>query len=455
MAVKRWLGTANPVAQINTVTVSGTWATGDKAQISIGGGTLEVTVGSTTTSGVASAIAAAVNASSRTSGLVADEVRNLAGQEIPEMKKLTATASGSVVSVTTKPEWNGHPFTISVADTAAAGALSLGTTQAATGPNFVSNAKNWEGGSLPSSNDVLLFDGGSVSVLYDLGYFVTNTIANALEVTKDYIGQIGLPPYDATYGYREYRKRYLELYNTGTNTNYIRFTSGSGGANHKDIRLYCGGAAAAWTDLTSFAKRGTVGTPSVYVKGGVFTDVKLLAGSFSLDAQEAIDLSGALAVNTSFRVGGLDTTCLALVGESVDLAQAEDVKIYEGTTKFFGNVVYSGGGSPTFDVFDGSVFLIPPDGVLTSRDIIVRGGVLYADHRSGSGRKVTLYGGAMDMREATENANYDKVVLYKDSALYDPYGLATTEINLVNCDLQDVTLQLVDNRKLTLSTAST
>lgn len=461
MAVKRWIGAAAKIAQIDNITIGGTWATGDKATITINGSSLTLTVGTaTTTANVASALSASVNAATAYTDLIGTETRNVGGQEIREMSELQASVSGSVVLLTTQYDYNGWPFTISVSKVSASGTIVRSANQVATGPNFVDNAINWEGSVLPTADgDVIRFDSGSESMLFALDYFVTSTTATSFEFIGDFIGQIGLPPVNASRGYPEYRPRFLQMYNTGVNSNYVRFLKGSKGlTNHSDIYLYGGAAVAGWTDLSSFDNRGSsADVPSVYVKGGTFDDIRIFGGKVEFDPAHAAALSGNVTVMTTFRLGALisESTVLVIVNEGTSVSDAEDVKIHGGKVFFYGNLAYGGVGNPTFDVYGGQVYIAPPDGLLTLRDITMHAGVLYPNHRSGSGRKITLVEGVLDMRLSHDTSNYDKVVMYKGSEMYDPAGLCTNEINLVSCDLQDVVLQIPNNRKLTLTTAAT
>lgn len=460
MAVKRWLGTAVAVAQQTTLTFTGSFASTNTVTVTCNGNSLVVTLGSTSAASVtavASAVAAAINASSATASLSADESRNLGGQQIPEFTEFTASSSAGVVTLTGNTR--GKPFTVTATETAS-GSVAVATSVAATGPNHANNAANWSGGTLPASNDVLLFDSGSVPVLYGLQYFTDNSLNNAVEITTDYTGQIGLPPYDIVSGYAEYRDRYLYLDNSGVNTNYIRFTRGTLGlTNHGDIRLYCGDAGAAWTDLSSFAVRGaTSGRPNIYIRGGTFTKTNIIAGRIEFDPSESLSLSNSVIIDDAVLVGASANNEEAWVvfNDTSDIDAAEEIRVLSGTVYFRGDVDYSGVGTASFNIHGGEVFLEPPDGLLDLRDMIVRGGTLYPHHSSGSGDKITVYGGGtVDFRRSHLSRGYDKVVLYSGAACYDPDGLGTSEINLVGCDLSQVTLSIQPNRKLTLAAAAT
>lgn len=460
MAVKRWKGTAVAIAQRTTLTFTGSFAATNTVTVSCNGNNLVVTLGSTSAASVtavASAVSAAINASSATASLSADETRNIGGQQIPEFTEFTASSSAGVVTLTGNTR--GKPFSVTASETAS-GSVAVATSVAATGPNHADNAANWSGGTLPVSNDVLLFDSGGVSVLYGLQVFTDGSINNAVEITTDYTGSIGLPVYDVVSGYAEYRERYLYLDNSGVNSNYIRFTRGTQNlTNHGDIRLYCGDAGAAWTDISSYAVRGdTSGKPNIYVRGGTFDDINIIAGRIEFDPSDSLSLTNAVIANDSVLVGASANTEEAYVvfNEPTDIDAAEEIRVLSGTVYFRGDVDYSGVGTPSFDVHGGAVFLEPPDGLMDLRNMIIRGGTLYPHHASGSGDKITVYGGGtVDFRRSHLSRGYDKVVLYSGAACYDPDGLGTAEINLVGCDLSQVTLAIQPNRKLTLSAAAT
>ena len=150
MATRRWLGLAAPTTQIETITVANTWATNDTGTVTVNGQDLILTIGAVaTTTGIATALAAAINAANRTDSLVGTESRNRGGQEIPEFTDFTAEASGSTVVLT--GNYPGKPFTVSVSEsTAGTGTLATTTTVAATGPNHFDNADNWSGATLPA-----------------------------------------------------------------------------------------------------------------------------------------------------------------------------------------------------------------------------------------------------------------------------------------------------------------
>ena len=157
MAVKRWTGNAVKVVDQYSVTIANTWAAADTCTLSINGLDLVLTIGTdVTTADVANALNAAINASSKDSGLISDETRNIGGQEIRELTEVSSTVSGSVVTVTANVAGLPVIFTVSQT-TAGSGTATKAQTSTATGPNFFDNADHWYP-SLPATTNLIRFD---------------------------------------------------------------------------------------------------------------------------------------------------------------------------------------------------------------------------------------------------------------------------------------------------------
>jgi hypothetical protein len=288
MATVRWIGNAQDVRQITTIAVADIWATGDEASLTINGKTHTLTLGTdVATTDVAAELKLAWNAASATAdlgGATPDESRNVGGQEIHEFREIVATVSGSTLTLTGLP---GVPFTVTASEvTAGDGTLgSPTTTQAATGKHFFNNTDNWEGGSLPSAGDTILFDFPASDVKYALN----NTTEDLSLVREDTCtNNIGLPQINPL-GYVEYRQRFLDLPTTAT----------TGVQNHR-----IGSPSNSATTLAGFTyidlgtNTGTTQTlivnaapavnatnrEAVQVVGGTKLDVDVFLGSVSLGA---------------------------------------------------------------------------------------------------------------------------------------------------------------------------
>ena len=133
MATIKWQGTAPAVAQVDTITVADTWATGDTASITIGDATLTLTVGTDdTTAQVATAIKEMINGDTQTG--TGDHTFSDTGDNRGEFEDITATVDGSVVSCTADNA--GEPFTMTATEvTAGDGTATRAASTASSGPN--------------------------------------------------------------------------------------------------------------------------------------------------------------------------------------------------------------------------------------------------------------------------------------------------------------------------------
>src|SRR5574341_249468 len=208
MATKRWRGDAIAIAQVDTITVGGTWANGDTATLTINTKDIVVTFGNgvPTTAQVAAALKAAWEGDAITAY---GETRNTTGNLVPEFAEATATVASSVVTITA--DTRGKPFTLTVSETSAAGTLTPATSTAATGPNHWDNVDNWDASGVPVSTDDVYIQNSSVDILYGLAQSAVTL--TSLHIAANYTGKIGLPDVNtgSTASYYEYRAKRLAI----------------------------------------------------------------------------------------------------------------------------------------------------------------------------------------------------------------------------------------------------
>lgn len=328
MAYKIWTGGAPAVAKVVTITVGGTWATNDLPTIAIGGKSLIVTAGTAVaTTDITAELSASFNASSATSPTpAAGYARNAGGQSIYEFQQVTASYSGSVVTLTGEP---GVDFTVTVADNSTSGTLTLATVVAATGPNDFANPENYLGGSLLTDGDTLVCDRGSYDILWNLGYYRTNTIGFTLIRTTDYRGTIGHAPFysfvngdDETVSHPAYWTRRLQIYSAAAahSVQVIRGlqTSIGAGATYLD-------AAGQSLSILSVASGSLTNSASsvLDIVGGDWGRINVQSGNIKLESE------GELAANymspqTHLLIGG--------AGDSDDLLTVDIGANFDFTT---------------------------------------------------------------------------------------------------------------------------
>jgi hypothetical protein len=330
MATRRWLGTAQNIAQVDTITAALTWATGDTASITIGAVTITVTVGTAAaTTNVVAAMTAAVNGAA----LVGDETRNTTGDLHPEFSWITASTSGSTCILTA--DVAGRPFTATVASvTAGTGTWVLANTTAATGKNYWTNADNWSGGAVPINNDVIVFDTGSVSCLYGIDQSATVYTGSVLRVEASYTGQIGLSETNSDVvgsAYSEYRDTYLD-------SDWASVIIGEGtGAGSSLLRIGCDGAS---TTVNIFKTAATTETGKAAcivtnINGGT---VNCFDGDIGID-----QVKGQTSADVDVNVGYDDSVTgdVTLVG--YDDSVTGDVTLFVGAGSSVGTVTCYGG----------------------------------------------------------------------------------------------------------------
>ncbi len=296
MATRNWLGDALAVANVQTLTMTGTWVNGDDITLTINGKDLVITVGDdVTVTEVALLIKEAWEGTTLTDTTASS---NTTGNLIPEFNEITATSTAGVVTLTRKTE--GTPFTLTQSENSTLGVIT-GPTEvtAATGPNHFDNADNWSGSTVPVSTDDVVLDHGSVPIKHALDQ---NAITlTSLTIEMGYTGFIGLPETNidagATASYSEYRETVLKISATT-----ITIGGGSGNGSGR-IKLDTG---TVNTTINCFGTGQALetGVPSFLWNSGTATNnVNILKGSVGV----AI-FAGDIATITNLRVGKITST---------------------------------------------------------------------------------------------------------------------------------------------------
>lgn len=454
MAYHRWTGAGHDIPQITTVTVGGTWASTETAILEINNKRLILTLGTdVATTDVAAELKAAWNAASATDNLVGsnqDESRNFGGQEFPEFKEITASVSGSVVTLTGTA---GVPFTVTEDVTGtASGTLTLAEAQAADGKHFFNNADNWEGG-VPVNNGTLLFDSGSISVKYAL-----NTGLTDLDLIREdnYTGDIGLPVTNETWGYVEYRQRFIDMDNSGGGSQSVQVGSFATSNTTPAGRTYIDMGTTAGGSITVIIGNAPTTTAAdreaVQIVGGDNLQVDVYKGSVSL---------GAHAKENSTMIGSLeiskfasDSDAYVRCGGYADFeANGETIYIYSGRLDMEYGMANA---AHEMYVYGGEVLFASPT---TAQDIYVFGGLVDWRGQSGISGNLHVYkSGEFNCEKAPGNFSASNTVqLYESATFTDPHGrynsgLITLQVN--GCSIEDVTLNTKHNMEWTAAAGS-
>ena len=417
MATKTWIGNAHSVKQINTITVANTWAAGDTATCTINGKDLIVTCGSTTTTTatVATAIKEAWMSATRLDGTSSSSnaTSNFGGQEFGEFSEVTASISGSVVTLIGNEA--GNPFVVTVTEnTAGTGTATGAASTVCTGNHYWDNADNWDTGTVPANDDIVVFRDSDVSCKFGLP---NSDGATPLEVTiqqwMSYTGEVGLPAVNVnTVGkpYYEYRQRYIRLNDAGTGTDIAhRFGLGKDGIgcrlfNLKHLTLKC--SPIVYNTGPPLASR--IGTKALNICCTANTStLTIVNGSVEFSSQD----SGTSAFVTVKQTAG-DSRGVTAIHTTGGV-----VTINSGTM-----IVGGAGAIDTINCNGGTLRAENQTGTLSILKNYTGGTVNWAS--AGTISTYYSFGGAFDARESPgftmTNGN-----LYKGSTFYDPMRTMT------------------------------
>jgi hypothetical protein len=410
-STRRWLGHA--------VTVAGSWSNGNIITLKIDFIDLICTVGDdVTTAEVALLIKEAWEGGTLTdtTASCSPSIADGGGKSIPQFAEITATVSGSVVTLTHGTA--GVPFTLAVTDSASGDAVAA-TATTATGRNYFSNQDNWSGNTVPVTADDVVFDTGDV----DLKYGLSPAISPAnLIITNGYTGEIGLPETnvdDTSKPYREYRTQYLEL---GATNTLITITIGDGpgsgsGRLKIDTSLTTGTQASTGTalNINGSGQRAETGVPSILWLNGSSTspanEIQITKGDLGVAffQGEAANVDTFKVGYQSNQAGDVAIVCgdglAAVTTLTVDGGLTEIASNVTTATMRGGELIIGGTASFTALNIDGGDVRYSSTGTLTTA-------------RVGSG-------GNLDFRQATGAVTVTNLELHKDSEYHDPLNRVT------------------------------
>lgn len=413
MASPRWIGSAIAFEHISTFVVADTWATSDTLTATINGKDLILTVGSAaTTADVAAAMSAAINATSKTNGVIGTETRNIGGQEIAEFREITASVNSSTITIT--GDTKGKPVTITfVADTAGTGSIGAETvTQSPTGPNHFDNADNWSTGAVPVDGDSIWFDTGDVDCKYALSQGGVSPAS--INIMRGFTGTIGLPETnkDSTnFEYHEYREQYLILGNVGdAQTIEINVGEGVGSASGRVLLSTADAQTIVNVQSTGQSLDSNLGIPAFMWKGTHASNV----------------------VNVNRGDVGLgffpdDTAVIATLNVGYIEAQESDSQVQVGEPVTLTTVNISGGVTTTRTAITTATInggiLQHEDGTMTTLNVN-EGTCYYKSDETCTTANVQA-GGVIDLRQNNRSRTFTNVNLFADSSWIDPFGTAT------------------------------
>lgn len=409
MATVKWQGGAADVAQVTTITFSA-YTSGETYTVTVNSKDVSFTATASTLANVIDGLVTALEAT--------DEA---------EFTEFTPTNDSGLVLTAVTP---GVPFTVTASATSGITATVTETT-APTGPNFFDNADNWEGGSVPSAGDDLVFENSDVSLLYALE---DTTNYGDLTFDSTYTGNVGLPARNANV-YQEYRPRFLKL---GDGTSAFAVTIGQG-TGRQSSRIFIDGNDATLTLTVYDSGSSNDGEHAVVIKNTDSSSTgDIYGGSVKIDA----DTSGSLA--------DLRITPLSSFGAS---------QVQTSSSVAAGAVVTSGGnleirGSATsVDASGGANVTIANAATCPTVKAASGATVLWQSTANVTTKIFAYNAGVIDFSPNGAAKTVADADCYQGGTIRDPLGVVTwtNGIALPGTRLEDVTLDIGRDKTVTPS----
>ncbi len=427
MPNKIWKGDAQAVAEVQTITAGGTWANGDTATMTMGGKNVVVTFGNgvPTTTQVAAALSAAFNGTAITGY---GETRSTTGDLIPEFNEITASAAAAVCTLTN--DTKGVPFTITATETSASGTLVVATATAGTGPKFWNNADNWAEDNVPIAGDDVIFRNSANDCVY--GIDQNGLVLASLTIDQSFTGNIGLPRWNATGGYNEYRETHLKIQPT-----ILTIGGGEGGGSGR-IKIDTGTASAATVVIENTGAAAESGLEAVLLTGAhASNSLTVRRGSVGVSV-----LPGQTGTQPTVRIGSIAN-------------QTGDARVRIGSGVTLTTVTMAGGvvelNSAVTTITQTAGDLTHKAGAVTT--IHIRGGT-YRDRSTGTITTLNIASGGVYTRETeTAGKTITNATATKGTVVKDPASTITwtNGLDLYQCRIADVTLDLGAHITLTPS----
>jgi len=362
-----WEGGADPVAQVSTGTIASVDGTpADNTFFVTIGGVAISAVGDTNVATTATALRAALNASTH-----------------PYFS--TITWSGSAGSIIGTADTAGVPFTAAITETGSGsgsiGAFSTGTASA--GPNDWSSAANWSGKAVPGASDNVYITGGP-SICWGLA---TSGTKASTTIGQTYTGKIGLDTRNfatnadassVSTAAPEYRQAYLQptttLLNIGEHVGPGKPTGSS--------RLMIDTAGISTTTIIyNTAKTASETT---------MAPLRMIASSSASDTEVRGGIVG-IGIDQWTEAPQIDNL-LVSGGQVYARCRIDEAKVSGGTVVLHQLT----GALTTLEVSDGTVTTEGTQAVTTLR---VEGGTVFGNS-SGTIGTANMQGGTLDMSQA-------------------------------------------------------
>lgn len=307
MAKLIFIGAAQAVSQIDTITQTGTFAAGDTVTIKVNARFVKYTC---VTGDTPTTVAAALLLLCQTA-------------TAPEFKEIAWTSTAAAVITATSTA--GVPVTITTSDTAASGTSTLANVQAATGPWHWDNVLNWSTGAVPTTGDEVYVDDPNQVIAYGL--------PTSLSIGKLHVrtGKLGLPDRNAG-GYMEYRPTRAAI----TCTNVLIGNQDAKGPSLCRLDLLLSAAVV----VVYGSGTGTNAAAVDLLLNNSGASVAAITGQVSIaDGGDETSTVGTVSVgkNAAMTIGpGVTVTTVNTSGNTIVSASVTTLNVNDGTTTLVG-----------------------------------------------------------------------------------------------------------------------
>jgi hypothetical protein len=411
MATNYWKGGAAAVAQVATVEITG-YDAGTTYKLTVGGIVVSVVGSGGTPTTVATALAAAWNASTH-----------------PYIAAVTAAPNAAVITLTA--DTAGVPFTATASVTGAAGTIGAVTAvTAASGPNDYSTAANWSLGAVPVATNDVVFENYDDDICWGLDQSAVQL--HTLRIDKTFTGRIGLDRTQfatssngrtfSTTSVPEYRGDYLQVDVEDAHACTIgENLSASSAAGSQRIKLNFGASAVIVTIISAASSSVDASLPAIRFKFNSATAalyVRSAAGGVGI----AVDVPGETSTIGSVTISDTTSTSRVFFGAGV----SPTTYLQEG-----GNNVLQSAATVTAVTANSGTLRIEGDFTITT--LTVAGdAVVYDNHIKTAGNAntaVALNGGTLDATQSSVARTWAALAIAPGAELdSDPSVLTITAL---------------------------
>lgn len=307
-------------------------------------------------------------------------------------------------------------------------ALNATTTIACTGPNFWNDADNWDTGAVPVNSDDVWLQHSSTSILYGLDQSAVTL--TSLHIMASYTGSIGLPNH--TGEYQEYRTKKLTI---GATAFYVGEGEGPGSPF---LRI----------------SNSNIQTALTVLQTGQSNDGNLPA--FQWDGTNASNTLNLYRGSFGAAVYAGETATIATINQGYIDSPETDTFLTLGSGCTLTTITKNGGethlrsGCTTLTVTAGDLTIHDTGSTIAITTLTQRGGTV-SDRATGTITTGNISSGAIYDRRATIKARtFTNCSINAGCEFHDDNGTVvfTNPMQLVQCSLEDVVLNLGNNRTI-------